>query len=1596
MTDPIRFRLEAWKRKLIDLTKRNRLLNFKPTRVTTIRIIDELPTEVFRTLWLQNQTMTFQPNSAPAGRNATAFDPAADLLELEESEESAETFTQADRALLAGRHTDKRLQTKLFAEQLATNLLRLYQNAVSLLEEQGVNALYLTLGMLEWQESVASEVTLKAPLLLLPVELVRQNARSLFTLKTTQDDPLLNPALVEKLRHDFRLALPSLPETFEDFEPQSYFAQLQESLAAQPGWRITNEINLGLFTFQKFVMYKDLENNDAAYANHPVIQALCLGKSVRAQPLPEHLLDAKLDEALPPETTLQVLDADSSQQRALLAVQAGKDLVIEGPPGTGKSQTITNLVTEALAAGQRILFVSEKMAALEVVYNRLAAAGLQDYCLQLHSNKANKRAVLDELGRALDSPRSPNHTHDEQLKRLGVLRAELNDYAAALHTPFGKLAATPYEAFGEFDRHLSAPIVNAEIKGLADCDRAALERTCRELTELVARINATGAPDTHPWRDSTLQNLNGAQEDELREVLRQATAWLNYLGGLSQQFADELGAACPRTLGQIEVLCELALALAHSPGVSEAVLRNERWNTTSAEARELLMRGARYSQRYAALTQQFRAELLELDFAGLLVRYRAHCGSVLRFFKPAFWADRKTLRGNFQPGYQPTTNEKLLAALSEALACREDLLFLREREPLGRELFGEHWRGVESDWVQLQRLAEWVVSVRRYIIEEALQSKGITLASQRRHEQARVQERVAELRRALDITRQTIEQIRQLAALRSESELTAAAAAQLARLAARLSELGAHPAKLRAWVDYQRSLAQCWYGLAGPLLQKFFQERLSWEQLEPAFRRLFFRRWLDLVCQEQTALAHFRALTHEQRIREFQELDLNALTLARQRTLHQLARARDRELTKPERHNELVTIQREIRKRNRNLPLRQLFARAPQALLAIKPCLMMSPLSVAQFLAPKLHEFDLVVFDEASQIVPEDAVGALVRGKQAVVVGDSKQLPPTSFFSAQITAADDWEGEDAELPITDSVESVLDEFASIGFPRLRLKWHYRSRHESLIAFSNRTFYDGELLTFPAPETGVTHGGLQFDWVGGVYEGKGLNPIEARAVADAVCAHARTTPQLSLGVGTFNLRQQILIQDELEQRRRADPALEFFFTRKGEGQFFVKNLENIQGDERDVIFISVTYGPDAAGRIRHNFGPLNGANGGRRLNVIMTRAKQQLRIFSSLRGEQIDLTRAQSDGAKLLREYLLFAERGVLENLTVNPAAEMDSPFEQAVYQTLTRHGLRLVPQVGQAGYRIDFGVLDDEVPGRFIAGIECDGAAYHSAATARDRDRLRQEVLERLGWRIHRVWSTDWYYDRPAQVERLLRLIASSRRAARQAADEEQQARLREQSEIENTSVECVEAKQETAPIPQPPVEIAQSAEELSVPLYQLTPIQLLGTLEDFQLATDTTIAEVVAHIVKCEAPLHLDEAVRRVAAHWQISRAGNRIRERILEVVRLLECRQEIWLDDSFLWRKDQEEPIVRSRALTDYDFAPETICPAEFEQAILMTLRQRGPQLVNTLITESARLLGFDRAGLKLKERLTNAIQRLVAQEKLKPSAAGLQAVE
>lgn len=756
-----------------------------------------------------------------------------------------------------------------------------------------------------------------------------------------------------------------------------------------------------------------------------------------------------------------------------------------------------------------------------------------------------------------------------------------------------------------------------------------------------------------------------------------------------------------------------------------------------------------------------------------------------------YWAAARTLAS-----LRPTLPELAARRWAELL---DDIRLIRElrasrawfqvHESQLRETLGSFYDGLETDWTAINQALAWCDELRSTWGGNPIPASLVIVLSREGDERARMK-----LMAARDQTRHLMESLRAewafyetvlpLEAL-APADGTPFAATPLTELADRLMILVHELPRLEQWTDFRRYWKACELNGLGSFVDAVTRQIPVPTNLLDLFHKRLYQLWLDAIYRDVPVLGRFRGTTHEQTIERFRQLDEEHIALARKRLAASLATMRTSAIASAASTDDgewratgagpaagtfsrqLSYLRREIGKK-RHPSIRQIIQSAGLAVVALKPCWMMSPLSASQFVVPGAVEFDLVVFDEASQICPEDAICSILRGKQLIVVGDPKQLPPTRFFAKSVSDSITEDGDIEE----ELFESILDECSPV-MPAYSLLWHYRSQHESLIAFSNHHFYDDRLYTFPGPQTEHREG-VGFEYVeNGQYDRSRsrTNPIEAARVADLVIEHFDWHPERSLGVVALSEAQQSAIDHELALRRRSRPDLESFFDENALSPFFVKNLESVQGDERDVIILSVGYGKDATGRLYQNFGPINGAGGGRRLNVAVTRARHQVIVVSSIRADELNVSSARSSGARLLHAYLDYAEHGprtlgeqgpvVTEGDDATPT--FDSPFEEDVYQALIACGLTVATQVGCSGYRIDLAIRDPHRPDRYVLGVECDGATYHSSHTARDRDRLRQQHLERLGWQIHRIWSRDWIRDREHEIQKVMDRLAMLR-----------------------------------------------------------------------------------------------------------------------------------------------------------------------------------------------------------------------------------------
>lgn len=1352
-------RLTRWKSKLLDLTLRNKLLNFKPGK-TFLKVVCANPN-------------LLEDSLATEGEFRLAAKP---MLMQDNDPRSAEMFFKEMGMTPAEAHaqsvlTNRELVFEISANEFDARLADIYRAGKNTLEETGANTLYISLGMLYWKESADSETVLKAPLLLVPVTLKRGAVGAGIRLVRHDDDTIFNPTLLQKLALDFEINLPftdgQLPTDESGVDVGLILQKVRMSVAELKGFEVRPDCYLGNFSFTKYVMWKDLNSRIDDLSQSRVVSHLINNKG---QAFVDHAksVDPKdLDDLYAPQTLFTPLIADSSQLAVVCTASNLKNMVVEGPPGTGKSQTITNMIAHFLASGKTVLFVAEKMAALEVVHKRLSSLGLAEFCLELHSSKAKKSEIAKEFVRTLNIA----HEHlqsdwEKEAEKLSTLRNHLSDLVKVLHRQH-RNGLSVYESIGVCIANsgkMAASLnwIDADTHNIQELD---------VLVDLVAEMAALagqlGSIAGHPlleigqtqwtpsWQDILMSKSQSLSVSI--QVLSQALSEFSKLTALDLQSLSLYDlAALDRLAGTLMQACEVP-----SQSVAHAHQQASRQRLQA-----LITHGLLRNQIWDGLAENYIPDVKNLDAETLQLQWRtANQDWMLKS-----WFTKRKVTAQIKlfhlKGEHLNSNDvgEFLQALK---TLNEEDKYLEDSTAFGQEILGFTFNGIATSWDGVQTHLSWMESFS-HALSDVCQSRTDELAQLRSQLKNLICDQpemflagsiyfnlATNLRNTY---RDFISQWHELNDLafprtslcggdRAPGILTSASSLVASWQRAKI--------QLQPWCVWQLNKSKAYAnGLQG-LVSCVESGSVDLGELGTFFDYSYKNWWIKKMVDKEPLLSNFSGATHEHKIVEFKKLDEQFQQLTQNYIIAKLrGQIPSESEIKGELSTEIAFLRREAQKQKQHKSIRHVINQSRIVLPRVKPCLLMSPLSVAQYLDAGHAQFDVVIFDEASQIPTWDAVGAIARGKQLVCVGDPKQLPPTNFFNA---ADSDGVVNDDDI---EEMESILDECLSIGMMPCTLDWHYRSKSEGLITFSNMQYYDNRLITFPSPVT--QDQSVRFEAIDGIYDaGKSrTNRKEADAIVEAIAEHylSGKGKELSIGVITFNSTQQALIDKLMDAKRLQTPKLDIAISESLVEPFFVKNLENVQGDERDIILFSITFGKDINGKISMNFGPMNKEGGHRRLNVAASRARNEVRIFSSLRPEHIDLSRTKARGVADLKAYLDFAINGprALAKQAMPTGREPDSPFEVEVIKTLRDHGWEVHPQVGVSGYRLDLGVVNPYAPGRYLLGVECDGATYHSAASARDRDRLRQMILEGLGWKIHRIWSTDWWINPEIPMQKLL------------------------------------------------------------------------------------------------------------------------------------------------------------------------------------------------------------------------------------------------
>jgi very-short-patch-repair endonuclease len=1554
------------RRSLLQLDGTNPLINYKSYKAKGIEFIVSDPGQLLIHL-LQLKAIEF------IGKSPETLFP-------EEKITKSDSLTQRRRKIYCENYENKILSNRLS---------KTAKEAQAHIEEKGVNVLFLSIGMFKWSESAVSDKCWRSPLLLIPVEMNKtkrldEEGNDIYELVYNEDEIEDNHSLLEALKDRHQINFPKMPKWAElenEFEIKENFskwiASIQKEIKNRKDWELQYTQNtLSFFAFTKFYMYKDLDptkwfkgndNEGLDLFRKIVDQGFSNEKSLYNE-------DYNLDENLDPDIPIAVLDLDSSQAKVILEVQNGQSLVVEGPPGTGKSQTIANLLADAVYQGKKVLFVAEKMVALEVVKRRLEEIGLGAICLELHGSKAKKSQFVKNLKETIANPLQAKLQAPFKINVLTQNRDELRNWSNAVNNRLYN-GYSPYELMGLLlwikselenialpEKSLATPEKWEEFKSYGNSltkdsigDRHQMGKETSSIFILENLLKDIGVPKENPFYGCNLETIPlQSKEQELKNLLNEFKDAIQGVNKTLEEFEITFEIKFYKSIWEAEKLSETILMCLEMPHP----ILNRKLNFTWEKDKgilESIIKQIKSIQELKKSLLDFIAD--ENYFKTDISETRKILASVKdnlwnRLFNSELKKARKLVIGLLK-STAISKRVSLLSICDKLLELQNNITDLRGHSQVGISYFNELWEHEKTDYELLNHCLTWALKYKALLGIGTINNQ-LPLLCVNKVPNERMKKCKTELDTIISSVKAKLSELQNNVAL-SANELENIKHLEFNVLIDRVHSMSDNFQDFAKWILFNNHCNQ----LKEDRKSLFVEIAIKWPGasffITRYYQLLVWEQMLEMGFEERPILKLVNGHTLYESCKTFREID------------HQL-----KNFYKAELINKHTTSIGELGsagqagylrsnvQRQRKIPsIRKFLSESFQAIASIKPIFMMSPLSVASYLEALPEMFDLIVFDEASQVEPVDAYGALIRGKQVVVVGDTKQMPPTNFFK-KMSGDDDDADEDPTENLATSVNSIMEIMLAKNARSKILQWHYRSKHQSLITVSNKNFYEDKLLIYPSTRVPGEMLGLKIhinDYKTHPYELKGINSKEAEMVARAVLSFAETHSDKSLGVVAFNINQADLIDRKIKELAVLNPKLSEFVNRARLEPFFVKNLERVQGDERDVIFISIGYGKTVQGIFGHQLGPLTKLGGEKRLNVLITRAKLANHIFCNFSSDEIDLTRTASFGVKVLKDYLHYAEKGSLQNEELT-GLEADSEFEIQVANELRKLNYDVVHQVGSLGYRIDLAVKHPEKKGIFVMGIECDGATYHSSKSARDRDRLRQSVLESFGWSIYRIWSTDWFYNKSVVLTKLNTALQNAIVAIQ---DENKPGGL---TLNDNNNNEIILN----------PIEIDSKK--------SFTPYKFVDTsgwgrhIHIFNIP-ESVIQNYILQIVKSESPIHIDQVCKRIV-EYQGTTLGSRIKGHIEYYIQSLKNSKQIISEHRFLWWNSKK--IDKAR---DYSYYPkkdiEYIAPEELQLALISVIKESISIEKDELIVETARRLGF-KATTGVNLALNTVIRQMI----------------
>lgn len=1531
-------RIQIWERKLLDFSLRNTLLNFRVTK-KALQLMTSNLAELEDRL---SDNEDFRIMEAPSEWSKSVRD--AKMYEIENQRDLIENIAAQELK-------NNRIRTFLPFYELEQSLKDLYRNAKLSIEENGTNTMFLALGFLRWFESDVSEKARYAPIVLVPVDIVKSSRNKGYIIRSRQEEAQINITLIEYLRQIFGLKIPNLDPLPLDEHGTNLplvFNTIREAIMDKKRWNIENLAFLGLFSFGQFVMWNDLHNRSQELKSNKVVSSL-IDKKLNWNAEPSDVTIDNLDSTVSPENMAVPLSADSSQLLAIYSASTNNSFVLHGPPGTGKSQTITNMIANALYQGKSVLFVAEKMAALNVVQKRLASIGLDPFCLELHSNKTNKTGVLSQLNKSLEVGRikSPDD-YKSTAEQLHNMRSNLNQIIEGLHCKrrFGKSIYEAIEIFEEQKEHKNEISFSQEL--ILSADEQQIQKWNALIRKYVVELESTANFLNHPLKNIRITDYSIDIRENIEQILSELISGYTSAKKAFETLAENMGIKNKYDFNTVNIILKVnEIVLSDTPKICE-LLKSDNFDNSILHLKTFCSDGMEYSKIYKEISDSFDIRILNYDADEAVLQWREAQSS---WFLPKLLKKSKLKKELKSYSKNPdiiddTSITQVYDKLSELKSLKNKI----ETDEFSNA-FTEVINGIKTDWevlstsidktVELHDSVNNLTSNEKSQIADSLHTSSIS----------------SDTKTKCKILKEYIEKWTSLKGACKLNESIENSPDWFMHLNDFLKMLNGNIYELGQWTSLNKITEILNLNGLSNVTQAVTQGKVLDSQIENSFNCNLYYSLILSELNNDERLKTFRGNQYEEIIAQYHKLIDKFRSLTIQELVAKLSAKIPVSGKISLTSSEIGILKRAIKSNGRMMSIRKLFNEIPNLLRRLCPCMLMSPISVAQYIDPSFPKFDLVIFDEASQIPTCEAVGTIARGENVVIVGDPKQLPPTSFFASNRIDEDNIENED--------LESLLDDCLAVSMPQEYLKWHYRSRHESLIAYSNMQYYDNKLYTFPSPNDLVSE--VSLIHVDGYYD-KGKtkqNKAEALAVVNEIIRRLNDD-QLkndSIGVVTFSVVQQNLIDDMLSEEFAKHPELEEQNKNSAE-PLFIKNLENVQGDERDVILFSIGYGPDKDGKVSMNFGPLNRDGGWRRLNVAISRARKSMIVYSTITPEQIDLSRTRSDGVAGLKGFLEFASRGKnVITLKSNNVPKVKDALVEKISKAIVNLGYKVKHDIGYSEYKMDIGVVNSNDEQTYILGILLDGKNCKNSATAKDRFVLQPDILTGLGWNIMRVWSLDWLDNSQKVIDNIAEeLNRSVNKSTKNSIPEITTQNVPNSVKFEKLDLEAPENS------------ITRRRK------YQSLIIKRYGTPENFyEVNSNNKIRSLMINIIEAEAPISKKALFRKVLSAWGITRSGNKVESILNTAITFVDKRETSDNRNTFYWTKNQnpnEYAIYRVEDQNDVKRSIDDISSYEILNAIIEVLNEQISLNINDLIKETAKKLGYSRIGTIIVSTIKNAI--------------------